>query len=152
MKRVLQQWVCLLVCMSAANLLSAGEVYRWTDEDGQVHFSDKPMNGDAEVLDMPEQPQRQGITTEQDRREKQQRLLRAFEEERIKRREARAKAEQEREQRRRHCHEARDNLRNYNQSGGIYDLDENGERVYMDEEERDAYIKKWRRAVARWCD
>lgn len=131
--------------------LNAGEIYRWVDERGQVHFSDKPVGSDAETLVLPATPASNAAPTQQHRQERQQRLLRAFEEERIKQREIQARARAEREQRQRRCHQVRDNLRSYTQAGGIYDLDENGNRVYMEEAQRQAYIAQWQQAVARWC-
>ena len=45
MKRVLLMILMPLCCQS----LLAAEVYRWTDEDGVTHFSDRPVEG-AEVV------------------------------------------------------------------------------------------------------
>ena len=44
--------ICIVSGLFAASLASA-EVYRWTDENGVVHFSDRPQEG-AEVIEMPQ--------------------------------------------------------------------------------------------------
>ncbi len=39
--------LCLLLVCAAA---SAGDVYKWKDKDGQVHYGDKPKSGQAESV------------------------------------------------------------------------------------------------------
>ena len=43
----------LLILLSTAGLATAAEVYRWVDETGQVHFSDRPQEG-AERVELAE--------------------------------------------------------------------------------------------------
>jgi len=42
----------LLLCLSLSSV-ALGQVYRWVDKDGNVHFSDIPQEG-AEELDLPD--------------------------------------------------------------------------------------------------
>lgn len=42
----------LLLCLSLSSV-ALGQVYRWVDKDGNVHFSDVPQEG-AEELDLPD--------------------------------------------------------------------------------------------------
>ena len=43
----------LLACLLAGMALASTEVFRWVDEDGVVHFSDRPQEG-AERVELPE--------------------------------------------------------------------------------------------------
>ena len=43
--------VLLMVLLLVAGLASAAEVYRWVDDSGQVHYSDRPRDG-AERVDI----------------------------------------------------------------------------------------------------
>ncbi|MDZ7828580.1 MAG: DUF4124 domain-containing protein [Halofilum sp. (in: g-proteobacteria)] len=44
---------CLLILLFlAATPLAAGELYRWIDDDGTVHFSDRKPADDAESVDL----------------------------------------------------------------------------------------------------
>ena len=45
--------ICILVGLLAAITALADGAYKWTDEDGVVHYSDVPRNG-AEVIDLAE--------------------------------------------------------------------------------------------------
>ncbi len=44
--------VFILFCLFAAAAAPAQEAYRWVDEDGVVHYSDRPREG-AEVIQLP---------------------------------------------------------------------------------------------------
>jgi len=46
------RFVVVLICLSAATAVLA-EAYRWVDEDGIVHYSDRPREG-AEVVELSE--------------------------------------------------------------------------------------------------
>ena len=45
--------VFMLLCLLAAAAAAAQEAYRWVDEDGVVHYSDRPREG-AEAIELPE--------------------------------------------------------------------------------------------------
>jgi hypothetical protein len=125
------------------------ELYRWVDEHGQTHFADQPQHSQPHEIAVRPSP-----AAAQDpgrRMDKTRRLLNAFQVERQQEREAKAKRQEEIEKRRRSCIQATDNLRQYRESGNIYRLDENGNRVYLSESERASAIRKHRQAVADWC-
>jgi len=44
--------VFILACLLAATAVAAQEAYRWVDEDGVVHYSDRPREG-AEAIVLP---------------------------------------------------------------------------------------------------
>lgn len=51
--------ISLLICtMIAATLAarSSADIYRWVDEDGQVHFGDKPESGSYDVIEQKPSP------------------------------------------------------------------------------------------------
>ncbi len=128
-------------------------VYRWVDDQGRVHFGDKPPDKErAESIDTTASPApARPAPNAAERRDKQQRLLRAWEEERRQREEAQAKNKEEQERRENNCRIARDRLRSYRDAGYLYDLDAKGERRVFSYAERDAAIKEMEAAVAQWC-
>ncbi len=138
----------LLLCGMALPL--PAEVYQWTDANGQTHFSDRPPTSGASAVDLPAPPAAPA-TTPAERLEQQQKLLRAFDEERRQARDAREQAKQDKAERQRKCNIARDRLRSLESSSAIYNLDANGERVYMDHSLRDGYIAERRQAVEEFC-
>ena len=44
--------ILFVLCLLAATIAPAEEAYRWVDEDGVVHYSDRPREG-AEVIELP---------------------------------------------------------------------------------------------------
>lgn len=42
-----KRWMLIILCLLP--LLSLAKIYRWTDEDGNVHFTDKPKQGATTV-------------------------------------------------------------------------------------------------------
>jgi len=131
----------LLVSVSVAALLAsgmagAGEIYKWTDADGNVHYEDRPT-GDAAVehLDI--------VTKNTDNSIVQARI--------DENRKARAAARQvaseappemtqeeiraEQEQRHAKCQQYRDQLQSFLRSQRLYQEDDAGERTYLSEDE-----------------
>ena len=119
----------------------AATVYKWTDPEGNVHFSDRP--GDlpqAERLDVqvtrpdttPPQP---SVSTPVQEAVPQQ-----------------PDAAARRELREKNCEIARRTLEHNENIGHMYRLDERGERVFLTDEERAAVLKRSRDDVSEWCD
>ena len=52
----------IVLSLTAAGLVFA-QAYRWEDEDGVVHFSDRPQPG-AEVVDLPRSPPQASVEAE----------------------------------------------------------------------------------------
>ena len=44
--------VFTVVCLLAAAVAAGQEAYRWVDEDGVIHYSDRPREG-AEIIELP---------------------------------------------------------------------------------------------------
>jgi len=138
-------------------LFAAGveaEVYRWVDEKGRAHYSDRPKDGGAQKLKIKQSaPDSEAIDQQRlntERRVQQERLLDAYREEREMRQQERVKAEAEERQRSRNCAYARNRLREY-QNSRLYQPLEDGERRYLDKEERIREIERAESSVRRWC-
>lgn len=142
---------CLLTAAIALPLQAA--VYKWTDENGHVHFSDRPHEDSTEMnlpSTTPTGPA--GRDLPQERRERRQRMLDVYEQDRSDKREAEKKAKQAREERRKRCLSARARYDDYSTAGSIYNYLESGEREYLDKEQRQRFIAKLKADVKRYCD
>ncbi|MCS3903022.1 hypothetical protein J2T55_001039 [Methylohalomonas lacus] len=114
---------------------AGAEVYKWVDEQGQVHYGDKPATGSAQSLDIDRTPAAPDPEREQ-RREKRDRLLQQFADERTTaRRKAEEQARQKKERERR-CEQARQQLWRYEHSQYLYEDTASGERRILDDDER----------------
>lgn len=141
----------LTLCLSLFGMTAPAEVYKWTDAEGRVHFGDRPPQAGAETVPMPEATDSPAATPEE-RLEKQRKLLHAFEEERRQKRDAQEQARQEQAERQRNCVLARDNLQSHERASGIYRLGPDGERIFLDEAQREQSLAQARAAVEQWCE
>jgi hypothetical protein len=146
-----------LTAISLIALLSSplqAAVYQWTDDQGRVHFSDRPTHESAteKKVRVPpaNAPSRQTIP--EDRKALRQRMLDVYEQERAEKREAAVKRKQERKERKRKCLSARARYDMYNNAGSIYDYTEDGERKYLNKEDRKEYISQLKADMKRYCD
>ena len=132
--------------------LAAGAqaLYKWVDEKGVTHFSEAPPpDGKAtkvEVRPVGTEKPRADNWKERELESRQRRTEREVAERNEA--ESRGRAQAQRQQQCRRSQEALDSLRN---SRRIYDLDDKGERVYMEDKDRPAAIEKWSREQEQNC-
>ena len=140
----------LLAIIMAAPLQAA--LYQWTDENGRVHFSDRPSHESAQQKKMPKtKPSGARQSIPEDRQQRRQRMLEVYEKERAEKREAAAEAKQEKEERKRRCIKAKVDYENYNTAGAIYEYQEDGGRKYLSKEQRSDYISRLKAKVDKYC-
>jgi hypothetical protein len=130
--------------------LTAGSVYKWTDARGRVHYSDRPADADSGSVKIRPAPQ-PPLAAVQERRIRQQKLLRAFDEEREIDRQKAAKAREDKRLRADNCASARQTLEAYRDARYLYDEDADGERRILSHAERTQATEKMRQAVEYWC-
>ena len=149
MPRYWTSLICGALYLAAAPC--QGEVYRWVDEHGQVHFEDQPRDSKTRKISPPAAPV-DGAANHRQRMDKTRKLLNAYESERQQLREQEAERREKAQKQRRKCIRAKDDLRQFEESGSVYRLDRDGNRVYYSDAERDVQIQKYRQAIAKWCD
>lgn len=141
-------------CLATLLLVTApgaiAEVYRWVDAQGQVHFEDRSQAQSSSGA-RSYTPPAAASENPQQRLDKTRKLLNAYQSERQQAREQQEQQKQELAKRTRQCAVARDNLRQYQQYGGIYRLDDDGKRVYLSDQERDTLMQRTRDDIARFC-
>jgi hypothetical protein len=130
----------LVLVLAAAALTTsavAGEIYKYVDDEGNVHYLDRPTGESGEErLDVTYS----GTSSEavSARVQKQRDYMAALDEARGEaksQREAEAQARAELEQRAAKCQEHRARLETYLQSRRLYRENAAGEREYLDEEQ-----------------
>lgn len=135
-----------------ATLLSMAhaEVYKWTDENGVVHYGDRPVNKThAQQIEV----QQQAVETQPtgSRADKRQKLLEAMEEDRLKKSEQRKKQQEKSKRDRKYCHRLKDHLRNMQRASRTYNLDKDGNRVYQSEKSRSNSIARIKKQMKKYC-
>ena len=132
---------------------AAGEIYKWVDEDGNVHYEDRPSG-------MPTEERLALNYRRTDSGAVQQRVAARHDRE-ASRAEARSQAEAAKqeaaenaaaaEERKQACERARARLETYLQSPRLYRTDADGERVYLDDEQRQEARRKAEEQVTEFC-
>ena len=141
----------LALVVSAPTL--ASEIYKWTDDEGNVHYGDRPSGESSE--------QRIGITYKRTDRADLQARVDSHRESQSARQEARqARAEEQKtaeeqraeaEERETKCEDYRARLETFVTSPRLYREDENGEREYLDEKETQDARQRAEELVAEYC-
>ena len=133
------------------------QVYKWTDEQGRVHFSDKPPGQDTPQYQL-RTPASADSTLpsetlpEEERRVKQRKLMESLEADRLEKEQTAAKQKQQQAVRARNCQYARAELRASKEANLIYDYDSKGNKVYLNEAQKQKYLEKKYAAVRKWCE
>ena len=145
----MQEILLLLACLCLSSNASA-EIYKWVDDQGRTHYGDRPADeADSLQVDISKKGH---IDSDVDRAEKRQRLLNAMQEDRLRKQQ---QADQQREQQqyaKRQCALARDRLKQYENVGYLYRLDENGNRVVIPTEKREQLTEKLRDDIRKNCN
>ncbi len=131
----------------------AGGIYKWVDENGKVHYSDRRSGKDAKNIKLPAAGKASsGATlTPEQRWEKQQRLLQAYERKRSEKKQAKLQAAKAKAKAKRNCALARDRLRTVTDAGYLYRVEEDGERRPLSAAARANAEEQTRALVKKWC-
>jgi hypothetical protein len=130
------------------------EVYKWVDETGTVHYGDSPESGSQAVKAQYHKAPKAPVTTGEDqlsREEKRQRISDMLEEDRLEKNKERERKKVERERKKRECNRLKDRQRHVERAGGLYNLDKNGNRVFMSNEQRKKSEQKLRKRIQKVC-
>jgi len=149
-----------LVCSITAGIMfislhvSAGPIYKWVDENGQIHYGEKPGNASARPVRVKPSPPSQTSQTESQQAgpPDRDRLLHSMEQDRLARQEKRNKDKKDLADRKRQCVKARDTLQQYTAAAVLYDLDEQGNRVPLSEAQRRRVIAQLEARIKTHCD
>ena len=141
----------LLLGALALTAPAHAELYKWTDSQGKVHYSDQPPTTNAQTIKSATTGQAETTTqATQSLDAKDQ----AYQKRRKEAEEARAKAEKEAEQariQRENCAKARSNLSTLQNTPRVYSTNAAGQRTYMDDAARASALANSQKAVSDFC-
>lgn len=153
-KRSADLLLLLVLFLAAPAAVSASDIYRWTDENGIVHFGDRPSGATSErVVTIDSDPtDPAAVQARLNTRAVDQTTPTADEATAATapqtEKELRAAAKERAEK----CTMYRERLQTFLTSRRLYREDEDGERVYLDEEETLAARAKVQEQVVEFCD
>ena len=134
----------IMLTVSSAGMVFAGDIYKWTDEDGNVHYGDRPTS------ELSEEPLAvsSGLTDSSKVPALYEAKAAAIEPGEPTPEELRAQAlEQEKK-----CATSKARLQRFLTSRRLYKQDANGERVYLDEDETLAERERAQSQVEEYCN
>lgn len=130
----------------------SAEIYKWTDENGKVHYSDKPIDDKSEKISIKLPPAASTPTqTSVDRKTKTDNFLRARQEERAEIDEKIAEKKKLKKQRKKKCKAAKKENENLIRARAIYYEGEGGAREYIGDEERARVLAEAKAEIKKWC-
>jgi hypothetical protein len=147
----------LAVTVSVAALLMggtavAGEIYKWTDDEGSAHYEDRPIAGaSVERLDIASRNTDNSAIQARQRADREAkataRQVAAEAPKEMSRQEVRA----EQEKRQQQCQMFRDRLEQFSRSQHLYKDGEDGERQYLDEAQTMAAHNRVQQQIDKYC-
>ena len=149
--------IIVIATLPALVIADGGQIYKWLDEDGNLHYTDSPPPPGrvAEEVTVAPRP------TAEDAGDARKHLERLIEDQEAsysasqkqkEEQEARRVEEQELEvQRKKKCASSRQSLRALQTSRPVYSIDDRGEYVFLSDDERAATIKSFEKSVAENC-
>jgi len=131
---------------------SNAEIYRWTDENGKVHFSDKPVGKAAKKLNIKNEPTKPlPEQSNEERKRKTEQYLRARKEEREEIEKKDREKKQQARLKKEKCREAKEKYKEITEAGAVYYKNKDGTRDYLGEERRIKEELRAKNEVKKWC-
>ena len=144
---------CLVMfVVSASGIAFANDIYKWTDENGDIHYGDRPTGAVS--------GERLAISSRRTDPSKVQARVRSSHATRARAEEAAASAPQgptedelraQAAEKKQKCDTYKARLQRFVQSRRLYKEGENGERVYLDEEQTHAARERVENQVQEYC-
>lgn len=151
---MIRKIACLILfAVSVSGIAFANEIYKWTDEEGNAHYGDRPSGEESEerldIVSRPTDPARVQARVESRHAAKEQPEQAApAEPAGPTEEELRAQAAERAEK----CETYKARLQKFVTSRRLYRHDENGERVYLDEEQAQAARERVENQVQEYCN
>ena len=142
-----------ILTLTGSGAALAGDIYKWVDEDGNVHYGDKPVGSQAQRMAIDSRPtnasrasaETQSLMASRDAAAERRAEVDATEAEQ-------AELRAEREKRAEACSTARAQMQRMITARRVYQEDENGERVYLDDAEREAARERVENQINEHCN
>jgi len=128
-------------------------VFKWVDENGRVHYSDKPVGDKATTVDIAPPPPRvnSNSSDNQDRKTRANKYLRARELERAEIEQKQKEKKRLQAERKVKCKAAKKEYRRQIRAQALYYENKDGSRTYLENNERKKSHAEAKAEVKKWC-
>lgn len=144
----------VLACLVALPFAAAAQqMYKWVDEKGVTHYTDSPpTSGDARKIDIRATPPSAPVAPAQTFQQKEEQTRG----ERVQKSQAQQKADLDEARaqalKKGRCIEARRRLQMLAAQRPLYTVNEKGEKVYLEDKDRQVETDKWQGQVDTYCE
>ncbi|MBV1908507.1 MAG: DUF4124 domain-containing protein [Kangiellaceae bacterium] len=147
--------ILLLAFIGIMTLPVQSQVYKWVDENGKVHFSDKPIDEKSQKVVIKKQPSKSQIKEAKQRASEmlrhQRKVNQINDEEILDSQLARHKKEREQTKLKQACNEAKREKINLSRGFRSYTENEKGERYFYSDQEKTDLITELEKAIQKNC-
>lgn len=144
----------LALVLAALALPALPQVFKWVDEKGRTHYGEKPPEG-VKATELGAAPPSPGGSTapaaQPDWKQKELESKRQRIERERKESTESARAQRQEAERANRCADARRRLAMLDEQIRLYDRNDKGEKVYMEDKDRPAAFAAAKRAIAENC-
>lgn len=142
----------ILVAVSMIAPNAGADVYKWVDDRGRVHYGDSPPpDQSVQSVRTPPPPPEEEVLRSRSRMDELTEDRKSDQEQEAQRRKEETAAERERIARENRCRAAKRELHVLELERPVYRLDEEGNRVYLDDDRRATEIGRARGRIRDYC-
>jgi len=143
-----------ILAIAAAALPLHAAMYKWVDEKGVTHYSETPPpDGKAQKIEVkPAQPVEAPRAKQEDWQQREYQFRQRRLEKELADEKARKGEERDAASRKDRCLRAQRSLDVLRREVPIYETNERGERVYLEDKERASLIENWKRIAEASCE
>lgn len=144
------------ILIQVLNTAAAAPVYKWIDEDGQVHYGSRPDNKNAKEIEIKNRYIDSGNSSAplsaEERADKLKRFVNSIDAENKSIADDKEKKKKQEELKISRCNASRDQLKRAEAASALYDLDEKGNRILLNKKQYELAMKQARARVEKWCN
>ena len=145
--------VLAAAALGCSSTVLSSEIYKWTDDNGNVHYEDRPDGEDVQRLDIASSnTDNSSVQASIDARREREQARADARSKRGEEEQAAASAKAEAEKRVAKCQESRARMESYLQARRLYNQNAAGEREYLDEEGVMQAREKAQEQIQKYCD
>ncbi len=146
-----------LLCNLVPVVAYAGDIYKWTDDEGTVHYGERAPSNGAKVTKIRSAPKSSqdgesvSPSRKADPRIQRDKMIQALQGDRLAREEKKQKQKEINNKLKMQCAQVKDTLRRYKNSNSLYKLDADGKRYALPESEKQQEIIRMLDEMKKHC-
>jgi hypothetical protein len=142
-----------LMLLGTSSSTFAGKIYKWTDANGKVHYGERAPNGNSKQMKVKGTSPYAAAPAPKssDKSDAANKFLESIAAERKEKKEADDKSAKNKEITDKNCSISRRQVASLNQGGRRYEVNEKGDRTYLDDVAIQSRLSEAKKNVAKWC-